>query len=122
MWGWTAWPQQQSLAAMESPTHVGMDRTVLIGRCRWIGEPHARGDGPITSFGTTVCLRAPRTWGWTADPPPQVDRRLESPTHVGMDHGGAPPTLGGARESPTHVGMGGRARSLGRPGGGAGPQ
>ena len=65
-WGWTGPEQIDELRALESPTHVGMDR----------GAPRAR---------SRPELRAPRTWGWTALEEIVTVVVAESPTHVGMD-------------------------------------
>src|SRR5690606_32431112 len=69
-WGWTAFNENQAPPREESPTHVGMDRSVACGVGGGSGEPHARGDGPTARpLPAQRGTRAPRTWGWTMGAP-----------------------------------------------------
>ena len=47
-WGWTAAGLDVPRATGESPTHVGMDRGFATSTTFRVGEPHARGDGPMS--------------------------------------------------------------------------
>ncbi len=85
-WGWTVGPPGQAPQHRASPTHVGMDRQARLPPSGPAGEPHARGDGPVLETPTTrPAQRAPRTWGWTGNPPHVCAPSTASPTHVGMD-------------------------------------
>src|SRR5690606_38335694 len=112
---WTAAVPRPWLDAVESPTHVGMDRSVGVPHSAHAGEPHARGDGPSARHpGPSTWKRAPRTWGWTGG-----DRRTwqsphESPTHVGMDRRRHEP-LAGTRGEPHARGDGPRPGSAATP-------
>ena len=94
-WGWTGGLQSPQDRERESPTHVGMDQPHSSALTCAVGEPHARGDGPL---GDGICFgvreRAPRTWGWTAHTGPGGYLDRESPTHVGMDLTSAPSGIG----------------------------
>ena len=67
--------------------------------------PHARGDGPIRTWGEIEPVEySPRTWGWTEEGEWSYETPWVFPTHVGMDRA----TRSGLRTAsvfPTHVGM-----------------
>ena len=98
-WGWTGSGLRGVGDEEESPTHVGMDLWVYLGKRHAGREPHARGDGPqqaITPHERRT--RAPRTWGWTVRTIAAASPVWESPTHVGMDLGSGRPRGGHGRE------------------------
>src|SRR5699024_9079884 len=85
-WGWTVSTAGDDHADLPSPTHVGMDLRARPRPSRRTAKPHARGDGPpVAHVGRGTPGQAPRTWGWTVVEIHELQRRLPSPTHVGMD-------------------------------------
>ncbi len=85
-WGWTVDGGALEQGEAVFPTHVGMDRGPGTAQGVPGGFPHARGDGPSTSFSqVTSTTFSPRTWGWTDAGILATRRRYVFPTHVGMD-------------------------------------
>src|SRR5699024_2283568 len=85
-WGWTVARPPPGARGGPSPTHVGMDRDWWWCCCHRCAKPHARGDGPVWFDAADGKVhQAPRTWGWTVVDIQELERRLPSPTHVGMD-------------------------------------
>ena len=85
-WGWTAAEPPERHAQPEIPTRVGMDRDKEVAMAPFIGDPHARGDGPsILTPASVASARSPRAWGWTDGAHSLVETLGEIPTRVGMD-------------------------------------
>ncbi len=100
-WGWTAMTLLEEVESVGVPTHVGMDRTQLLGVAGELRSPHARGDGPASEGAKgPLYQESPRTWGWTATPSPVKKQLVGVPTHVGMDRGDIAPAVALPTESP----------------------
>src|SRR5699024_3487422 len=85
-WGWTGLLLQVGQGAGPSPTHVGMDRSLLVtvGVCHT--EPHARGNGPLVGRQARGDRRrAAHTCGWIAREEGSGSGVRSRLRHVGMD-------------------------------------
>ena len=84
-WGWSAHAPCRCRCDAVLPTRVGMVRVRRAARVRSHRSPHARGDGPISSYLLSVSSAfSPRAWGWSAVPTPPPPTAPVLPTRVGM--------------------------------------
>src|SRR5437868_2891799 len=90
MWGWTDVPGAAAAFREVVPTHVGVDREMILILTDGDSCPHACGGGP-TRPGSLSGVRAlsPRMWGWTALALGSGGWVAVVPTHVGVDRVGA---------------------------------
>ena len=69
------------------PTHVGMNRPVLLDGHVVLRVPHARGDEPVKIPVTASELKcSPRTWGEVFSTENEAVEAPVFPTHVGRGH------------------------------------
>ena len=85
-WGWTAPGPLLKFSNTVFPTHVGMNRVIIIIQSMKKSVPHTRGDEPFSLLPPMkIILCSPHTWGWT-DIQESLHRRYPVfPTHVGMN-------------------------------------
>ena len=89
-WGWSDFWRWVCSWARVFPTPVGMVRDGVLSRNGWERIPHARGDGPATTFsGWSGIKYSPRPWGWSGTRTPDENELPVSP-HA---RGDGPPSV-----------------------------
>ena len=84
-WGWSDYPNYHPRGVRVFPTRVGMVRSSLSSNETSPCFPHPRGDGPCFVIRRRIFRRfSPPAWGWSAEFPLELQRRIVFPTRVGM--------------------------------------
>ena len=84
-WGWSAAAQPSHAFDAVLPTRVGMVRRLPATLMRRRSSPHARGDGPPSTFTPSPHAQfSPRAWGWSVARRSDETAQTVLPTRVGM--------------------------------------